>query len=228
MTAGSLAPQRRCINITFHGVGPRLRALDPGEDRVWLSSERFTSILDAVAGRRDVRISFDDGNASDAHVALPALCERGLTATFFVVAGRLGHPGFLSADDVTRLAHQGMRIGSHGMRHRSWRRLDDVDLLEELFVARLLLEDVVSRPVREAAIPFGAYDRRVLKEIRGHNYERVYTSDSGPARPDRWLQPRSSLQAHDTPAQLERLLSTGGSTWQGACRRAKSVVKRWR
>jgi len=35
-----------------------------------------------------VQLSFDDGNRSDVGIALPALLERELSATFFVVAGR--------------------------------------------------------------------------------------------------------------------------------------------
>ena len=58
-------------------------------------------------------------------IALPALRERGLTATFFVVAGRLGEPGFLDERGVRALADAGMAIGCHGMRHRPWRGLDE-------------------------------------------------------------------------------------------------------
>ena len=55
----------RAINLTFHGVGEPQRRLDPGEADVWVSRERFLSILDSVTDRADVRITFDDGNASD-------------------------------------------------------------------------------------------------------------------------------------------------------------------
>jgi hypothetical protein len=40
---------------------------------VWVSRERLDAVLDSVAGRDDVRITFDDGNASDVVHALPAL-----------------------------------------------------------------------------------------------------------------------------------------------------------
>ena len=51
---------------------------------------------------------------SDFVYGLPALLDRGLTATFFVVAGRLGEPGFLSENDVRTLVSAGMTIGCHG------------------------------------------------------------------------------------------------------------------
>ena len=97
--------------------------LDPGEDRFWIPVDPFRSILDILAGRNDVRITFDDGNASDLDIALGELRDRDLTATFFVIAGRIGAPGSLDEDGMLELARHGMTIGSHGMDHRPWRRL---------------------------------------------------------------------------------------------------------
>src|SRR4051794_35750584 len=126
----------RPINLTFHGIGDPRRELEPGEASAWVSHEQFTALLDSVKGRHHVRITFDDGNASDVEHGLPALQERDLKATFFVVAGRLGTPHFLDRADVTELAAAGMTIGCHGMRHRPWRGLDHATLREELVDAK--------------------------------------------------------------------------------------------
>ena len=50
-----------------------------------------------------MRISFDDGNASDLDIALGALLERGLVGSFFVVAGRIGSRGSLDSDGLREL-----------------------------------------------------------------------------------------------------------------------------
>ena len=102
--------RRRIINLTFHGIGEPERALEPGEEQVWLDSDQFQSALDSVVGRSDVRITFDDGNASDVEQALPGLRQRGLTATFFIVAGRLSEPGFLDDRGVRALAAAGITL----------------------------------------------------------------------------------------------------------------------
>ncbi|MGF1648019.1 MAG: polysaccharide deacetylase family protein, partial [Kineosporiaceae bacterium] len=111
------------INVCFHGVGEPARELEPGEDRYWVTVDTFRSVLDEIATWPAVRISFDDGNASDVEHGLPALRERGLPATFFVLARRLGLPGSLTGDDLRSLRDAGMTIGSHGMDHRPWRGL---------------------------------------------------------------------------------------------------------
>ena len=152
--------------LLFHGIGTPQRALEPGERDVWVQQAELTEILDLVRGQ-DVRISVDDGNRSDVDIMLPALVERGLTATFFPIAGRIDTTGSLSAEAIRELRDAGMAIGSHGLRHRPWRRLDTTAISEELIQAREILEDTVQLPIVEAACPRGAYDRRALTWIHG-------------------------------------------------------------
>jgi peptidoglycan/xylan/chitin deacetylase (PgdA/CDA1 family) len=214
--------QKRMINLTFHGLGDPPRPLDDGEAAVWVDTPRFEALLDAVAGRDDVRITFDDGNTSDLAVGLPALRERNLTATFFVVAGRLGEDHFLTADDVRQLRDAGMRIGNHGMHHQAWRGLDATALDEELGAARRVLEDVVGAPVDEAACPFGSYDRRVVGALRAGGYRRVFTSDRGTTGDDAFLQARNTMTPADGPETLAAIAPSSPA------RAAKLALKRWR
>ena len=220
-------PTRATI-LTFHGIGPIDRQLDAGEADVWVGQDQFLALLDRVAGRGDVQITFDDGNASDVELGLPALSARGLTATFFIVAGRLETPGFLNESDVRTLRDAGMQIGSHGMHHRAWRGLDAPTLHEELVDAKAVLEGVVGEPVTRAGCPFGAYDRRVLGAARRAGFERVYTSDRGTARTDGFVQARNSIGPHDTADVLQQIASLESSAPRLAARRARQAVKRWR
>ena len=103
---------QRLVNVCFHGIGEPSRELEPGEARYWITTQQFESILDEIATWPTLRISFDDGNRSDIEYGLPALVERGLTATFFVLAGRLTTPGSLDAAAVAELRDAGMTIGS--------------------------------------------------------------------------------------------------------------------
>lgn len=220
--------QKRSINLTFHGVGEPDRDLERGEENVWVTRETLAAILDSVADRTDVHVTFDDGNASDLEHALPALRERGLRATFFVVAGRIGQPGFLDEGAIRTLAGAGMTIGCHGMRHRPWRELDDRELCREHVDARRLLEELVERPVDEAACPFGSYDRRVLRSLRRAGYRTVYTSDRGTTTMQGWIQPRNTVGPRDDERLLARIASDEDRRTDALRHRAKQAVKRWR
>lgn len=219
---------RRRVNVCFHGIGTPARRLEPGESPYWVDRDTFLAVLDAVATDPRVRISFDDGNASDIEVGLPALLERGLSATFFVLAGRLDRPGSLGTHDVQALAAAGMTIGTHGMDHRPWRGLDPATRHRELEEARRVLAGVVRAPVTEVALPLGRYDRELLGHLRQLGYSAVHTSDRHPAREGAWLQPRFSVRAGDTAASVRSEMLGRQSPGRRAKRALVGTVKRWR
>ncbi|PUB29947.1 polysaccharide deacetylase [Promicromonospora sp. AC04] len=197
------------INLCFHGIGTPPAGVPAEEAAYWIGGDTFRRVLDRVADRPDVRLTFDDGNDSDVTVALPELVDRGRVAEFFVIAGRLGRPGSLAAADVRRLRLAGMGVGSHGLHHRVWRRLSQADQHEELVVARSWLEEVLGEPVSTAACPLGRYDRATLAALRRLRYTRVYTSDRALARPGTWRQARFSLRSGDTADDVGGWLQHG-------------------
>lgn len=216
------------LNVCFHGIGRPGRALEPDEEFYWVGVDQFVAILDELATWPDVRLSFDDGNASDVEIALPALAERGLRADFFPLAGRLGEPGSVDADGVRALRSLDMGIGTHGMRHRSWRGMDARTRHEELVEARERLAAAAGYGVDTASCPLGGYERRLLGDLRRLGYRRVFTSDRRPAREKAWLQPRFSVRRDDTPETLRTALLSRPGVRRRVRSGAVALLKRWR
>ena len=214
-------------HLLLHGIGVPGRPLEPGEADVWISPAQMHGILDVVA-EAAVGISVDDGNASDVDVLLPALVDRGLRATFFPIAGRTNTPGSLSESAIRELRDAGMNVGTHGMHHRPWRRLDASALHDELVVARKALEDLLGERVVSAACPHGAYDRRTLRVLRQLEYQRVYTSDSGSNRPQAWLQARTSVRRWDDASSIHAAVVAPAPFRKRSITAAKRLIKRLR
>ncbi|WP_037308312.1 polysaccharide deacetylase family protein [Amycolatopsis orientalis] len=213
------------VILAIGGVGKPVRTLGPGEDDTWVTVEQFERVLDTVAGREDVGLTFDDGNSSDVEIALPRLVERELTAEFFPLAGRIGQRGFVDADGLRELADAGMSIGSHGWEHRDWRRLDGRHARRELETAPKLLADLSGAPVRSYAPPFGAYDRRVLSRLRHSGATRIYTTEGGTASRDGLLRPRIKVR-HDVDQQwIDGVLGDRESLYRRAGRFVTRVAK---
>jgi peptidoglycan/xylan/chitin deacetylase (PgdA/CDA1 family) len=216
------------IILNFHGAGPASRVLDAGERNCWLEQEDFEAALDLVKGQAHVQLTFDDGNASDLEVALPALLRRGLRATFFICSSRLDQPTFLTRAQVRELRARGMAIGSHGAAHISWRHLPADRLVEELEGSRRVLEEVCGAPMDAAACPFGAYDRTVLSGLRRAGYRRVYTSDGGGASENQWLRARTTVTRSMGQDAVRRLVQNGPGLWEQASIDLRKFIKRIR
>lgn len=219
---------QRSVNVCFHGIGKPFRELEPGESRYWITRQQFDSILDEIATWPSLRISFDDGNISDIEYGLPGLVERGLTATFFVLAGRLAAPGSLDPAAVGDLRGAGMTVGTHGMDHRSWRAMDLSTRHRELVAARQEIAQVAGCSVDQAALPLGQYDRRLLSHLKQLGYRSVHTSDRRMARAGGWLQPRFSVRSEDTPLTMREHVQAADRQARRMKLNAVGLVKRIR
>ncbi len=198
---------RRIVN--FHGIGAPRRDLEPGEGPFWITTDLFRRLLDRIAEhpqRHRLRITFDDSNASDIEIALPELLARELSASFFVLTARLGQRGSLGPADVSELRACGMRIGSHGARHRDLTALNPQGLADELAQSKAALEAICGAPISGFAIPFGRYNRRVLRMIRQAGFERAFSSDGGDALDGSFMQPRRSIRGDMQGSDIDRIL----------------------
>jgi peptidoglycan/xylan/chitin deacetylase (PgdA/CDA1 family) len=211
----STPPGKERLVLNFHGIGNAPARVGPGERQFWATESAFAAML-------------DDGNDSDARLALPALLERGLTADFFVCAGRLGQPGYLDEHQLLELRDAGMRIGSHGWSHVDWRRADDATMDRELRGARERLAEILGYEVAEVAIPFGSYDRRVIGMLRRHGVQVAYTSDGGRASSRSWLVSRETCTAAWEASTIRRIAGTGPSARARVRRSLACLVKRLR
>lgn len=214
-------------HVCFHGIGTCTVEREPGEARYWMTEELFLRVLDRMHGLSNVELSFDDGNRSDVEIALPALRERGLRATFYPLAGRLDDPVSLSAADLRELRAEGMSIGTHGWRHVPWRGLSEADAHREFVDARLALQEACGTAITTAALPLGRYDRASLSGLKKAGYRAVFTSDRFPARPTSWLQARYSVTSEDTLDSVLQILR-GRPGQREARNLLASAIKRMR
>ena len=213
--------------INFHGIGTPPPGLPEGEDKYWVSPEAYRAFLDRCCVGQPRTITFDDGNASDIEQGAPELEARGLRGEFFVCAGRIGQPGYLSAADLKMLVARGHKVGSHGRNHVPWPDLDDAALHDEVVTAAQEIAAASGTPIDAVAIPFGRYDRRVLAKLAEWGVTTVYSSDGKVRLSRRGATPRYSVRA-DLPieeqfAWFERRPGFGRKLFQEVKLRLKAL-----
>jgi peptidoglycan/xylan/chitin deacetylase (PgdA/CDA1 family) len=224
----ALAAAGSYVGINFHGIGEPHAGVPADERPYWLGTARFARVIARIAALRDagrdIRITFDDGNASDLLLAAPVLAQHGLTGAFFVLTGRFDDPHYLSQAQVRELLALGHEIGLHGRDHVDWRTLDDATLDAETQGARDVLAAVAGAPVTSVAIPFGAYDRRVMARLKSAGFSAIHTSDGGQAQGDAQVRPRTSLRSDMDDARIEAILAGADPP----VKRLRRTVSMWR
>ena len=135
--------------------------------------------------RRAVTLSFDDGTVHDRRL-VEAFNRHGLKATFNLVPGRFGRDGVVSRDEVATL-YAGHEIASHGWMHLNLDRLDPYRRLAEIRDGRAALEDLLGRPVRGFASPFGEHGDAAVDAMREAGV--AYARTAGSSNNARWPVP---------------------------------------
>ncbi len=146
----------------------------------WLkeSGWRGLSVGDALhyPAQPSVCITFDDGCETDLIAAAPILREFGFNATFYLTAGFLGTPSYLSASQVRDLDAQGFQIGCHSMTHLYLSDLTEPELHREVVDAKLQIENIVGHAIEHFSCPGGRYNERVLQMARDAGFATVANS----------------------------------------------------
>ena len=242
----------RALILTYHAVepGPAPLCCPPALFRAQLdeieASGAQVVTVSALAERLAepeatlVALTFDDGFASVLEHALPALAERGVPATVYCVAGRLGgrndwpsaHPGgfessLLSAHGVGELADAGLEIGSHGFLHAPLPISHGEELEREVVGSKDALEDLLGRPVPSFALPYGAPPTSAGRALLDRTYATVCTTRVALAEEGTDPQALPRVDAHylRRPGLLRRALDGSLGPYLAA-RRLGSGVRR--
>jgi Polysaccharide deacetylase len=217
------------LAIIFHGIGPAPAYVPKAERPYWMAEKDFAAFaLAACAKAREFGVTpvatFDDGNRTDRFIAAPLLKRHGIRAIFFPCARRVGRLGYLSADDIRALGREGFEIGSHGMDHVPWTGLDDRALEREIVGSKAALQEILGHDIRSAALPFGAYNRRVLASLRAAGYTTIYSSDPGASHSDQWFRRRWCYRA-DAPFDVSQLAAVSKTFRHELVAAARNCVK---
>jgi peptidoglycan/xylan/chitin deacetylase (PgdA/CDA1 family) len=214
--------------LCYHSVDPNWDsplAVSPSEfaghcswlvqRRTVLTLEDSVDRIDATARlpRGETAITFDDGFAGLYEHAFPLLTRSGLAATVFLVAETLtpqGRPvdwappgsGTLTRDEVLEMSEGGVRFGSHSYSHHDLTALGDDERERDLRESRVLLEDLLGRPVPFLAYPGGRHDERVQRSARRAGYTHAFTLPDRREAPGPYAIPRAGVYPGNGPRAL--------------------------
>jgi peptidoglycan/xylan/chitin deacetylase (PgdA/CDA1 family) len=141
--------------------------------------------------RDEFAVTFDDGYLSVYEHAFPALMERQMTATVYVVANTIGgvndwdasrgdrREPMMSMEQIREMAGAGIEIGSHTLTHPHLSELTDEQIEREVVDSKHKLEDAIGREMLSFSYPYGNYDDRVLAAAISAGYENAVTTKLG-------------------------------------------------
>ena len=182
------------------------------KEREWCGLSVGEALQDLDRERRRIVITFDDGCETDLIAATPLLKEARFNATFYIVVGFVGRPGFLSQDQVRRLSDLDFEIGCHSMTHPWMSELTSGQLHSEVVEAKDRLEQMIGRSVNHFSCPGGRWSRALAEVAQKAGYRSIATSYIGTnsATGDRFRLARVPVMRGTSLADFERVCCAKG------------------
>jgi peptidoglycan/xylan/chitin deacetylase (PgdA/CDA1 family) len=195
---------KRGTVIVYHGLGDCPPAQDPYHLFMPIAKfvrhmdylarhRRVVPLADLVAGRTGkgraaVAITFDDGYTSVLDEAVPVLRRHGFPATCFVPTKWIGDANgwdtfkptdrplpILSADGLRALAAAGVDVESHGHAHMHLGEAEEHDVVADVTASRDLLTEVLGRPPRFLAYPYGSQSPTARRAVAACGFECAFS-----------------------------------------------------
>jgi peptidoglycan/xylan/chitin deacetylase (PgdA/CDA1 family) len=172
---------------------------------------------------RPVVITFDDGFEGNHRHALPILAECGYSATFYIIAGRIGTRHMMSWSQLRELAAAGAEFGSHTMSHALMSTLSAEQTIQELVSSRAVLEQGLGQAVRHFALPFGDRNAHYATAMEKAGYLTGATSEVGlnTRQTDPYQLLRFSVTSKVGADQMESILRQDSRTISAITRRIR-------
>ena len=170
-------------------------------------SDHYVPLGDVIKGRRKkIAMTFDDGIEDVYSIAYPFLKEHKIPFTVFIVTDFIGQEGYITKEQLLTMANDPLvTIGSHGISHDVFTKMDTEEKKKELVESKEFLERLLGTPISFFAYSHGQYDKETLRLVKCYD-----SAMSGKACPincftsRKYLFPRYNIDEKTYP-QLQKI-----------------------
>ncbi|HEX9373545.1 MAG TPA: polysaccharide deacetylase family protein [Roseiflexaceae bacterium] len=131
---------------------------------------------EALCPAKPIALTFDDGYEDAFTTALPALQRYGMRATFYIISGSVGQPGYMTWEQLAAMCDAGMEIGAHTVTHADLTTLDAAMASYEIAQSKADLEQHLGIGVASFCYPTGLYNWSIEEQVRAAGYVSATTT----------------------------------------------------
>lgn len=148
----------------------------------FLTVNDLSNILDGKLKipQKPVIITIDDGHWDLYTDILPILKKYQAKATAYIIPGFLDGSDFLSREQLEEVSENKLiEIGAHTV-HHMWLKGQLLSIIEkEITESKIMLENLIKKPVVSFAYPSGAYDEQALNVVKTAGFKTAVSTKLG-------------------------------------------------
>jgi peptidoglycan/xylan/chitin deacetylase (PgdA/CDA1 family) len=131
-------------------------------------------VYDIPLPSNPVMITFDDTREEQFSIGAAEMKKYGFKGVFFIMTVSINRPGYMSKEQIKSLSDDGHVVGAHTWDHHMVTKYAGDDWNTQLIKPKAKLEEIIGKPVKDFAYPFGLWNTAAIPEIKKSGYEMAY------------------------------------------------------
>ncbi len=148
----------------------------------FMSNAELADVLDGKMPlpNKPILLTFDDGYRDFYTDAYPILKKYNARATEYIITGYLDRPNHLLTTQLQELAKDGLvEIGAHTVDHAWLKGGTLANVSNEVFQSKVVLQQLINKPVVSFAYPYGAFDEQAIKVVKEAGFRTAVSTMPG-------------------------------------------------
>ncbi|OAB31474.1 Polysaccharide deacetylase [Flavobacterium fryxellicola] len=167
-------------NIKVYTVKPpafaeQMKALADAGYQTILPEQLYNYLVfDGPLPAKPILITFDDTREEQFTIGAAEMKKYGFKGVFFIMTVSINRPGYLSKEQIKSLSDSGNVVAAHTWDHHMVTKYTGDDWNVQLVKPKAKLEEIIGKPVKDFAYPFGLWNTAAIPEIKKSGYEMGY------------------------------------------------------
>jgi|GEM_PF-249773 Predicted xylanase/chitin deacetylase len=155
---------------------------------------------------KPIALTFDDGYEDAFTQAFPALQQRGMVATFYIITNFVGSPMYLNWDQIRIMRAAGMEIGAHTQNHPDLTILSIEQARDEIAGSKAIIEAQLGEPIRSFCYPAGRFSGNIVNLVKEAGFTNATTTMSDLPQSGDFMLPRIRVEGSYSLATFQSLV----------------------
>lgn len=123
---------------------------------------------------KPVMLTFDDTDGEQYTIGATEMKKYGFVGAFFIMTVSINRPNYMTKEQIIELSNNGNDIEAHTWDHHMVTKYAGDDWELQISKPKKKLEDMVGKPVKYFAYPFGLWNQAAIPELKARGYDLAF------------------------------------------------------
>ena len=173
--SANASEMKKTYTVTPANFAEQMKALSDEGYQTILPNQLYEYLVhDAPLPAKPIMITFDDTREEQFSIGAAEMKKYGFKGVFFIMTVSINRPGYMSKEQIKSLSDNGHVVGAHTWDHHMVTKYAGDDWNTQLVKPKAKLEDIIGKPVKDFAYPFGLWNTAAIPEIKKSDYKMAY------------------------------------------------------